>query len=124
MIDLDEANIFFADPRSKPMPKWMRDSVDSGNYVKSGAYTAQTIEYKSLMNIFAPDLAERLQQDSRYAIPVLRVTNTPDYLVYNPRTGEYVGQFDISTSDVIVPEEDRRRGAELLDKLKEMHPNA
>lgn len=117
-INIDDANKFFVDPKTQSMPKWMIASVADGNYIEFGNYRAQALEYRH-MHLFAPDIERVIEKDKNgYHVPIVRILETPEYLVFNPRTGEYVDSFRIEDPRASMSDEDRQRADELLDKLR------
>jgi len=95
-IDLKQINHFFENYKKTPMPKIVRDLVLSGTNFKLGELETKVIEWCSLRDIFSPDIAKKIDVPTEcYNIVILRRMQTPEYFVYEPRTGEYVGQVNI-----------------------------
>ena len=94
-IDLQEVNAFFGDYLNKSMPGVVRDLVLSGTKLESGNLETQVIEWRHLRNK-SPDIAKKIDAPTKgYNIPLLRNIQTPEHFVYDPGTGEYLGQFNV-----------------------------
>jgi hypothetical protein len=95
-IDLNQVNQFFENYQKTPMPQVVRDLVLSGTDLKFGELETRVIEWRSLRDIFSPEIAQKIDVNCEgYNIPVLRKVQTPEHFVYEPRTGEYLGQFNV-----------------------------
>jgi hypothetical protein len=95
-MDLEQMNHFFANYQKTPMPEVVRSLTLSGSKIIIGELETSVIEWRSLRDIFSPEIAQKIDVNcTGMNIPVLRRIQTPEHFVYDPRTGEYLGQFDV-----------------------------
>ena len=95
-IDLRLVNQFFENCPKTQMPKVVRDLILSGIDLKFGELETRVIEWRSLRDIHSPEIAQKIDANCEgYNVPVLRKMQTSEYFVYEPRTGEYLGQFNV-----------------------------
>lgn len=99
-FNLSEIEIFLLNPTHFPMPEAVRGLILSGNTLRAGNLESQVIEWHDLKE-FSHEIAEKIDAPTEgYNIPVLRrIDEIPlsepitRHFVYEPRTGEYLGQF-------------------------------
>ncbi len=95
-IDLKEIMEFFENYQERPMPRSVIDAIMSGKTLEFGDLRTNAIEWRSIRDIFSPEIARKIDVPCEgYNIPVLRKMPTPEHFVYEPRTGEYLGQFNV-----------------------------
>lgn len=98
-LDIVQINQFFENYQQTPMPKMMRELILSGDNFKFGELETEVVEWKSLRDIFSPEIAQKINANCEgYNIPVVRDHKTPEHHVYEPQTGEYLGYFEVQRS--------------------------
>ena len=99
-LDLNEITSFLEDYKNNNMPKSLRNLILRGNKIKYKELETYVIEFKSLKRNFFPEIIEKIK-DPGYNKPftLLRLSGKPNYFVYNPENGDYLGEFDITSID-------------------------
>ena len=96
-IDLTELNRFFSQYKTRPMPSVLIEQIMKGNNYSHSGLETLTIEWSNLKQLFAPEIANKIKVTTTGRnIPVLRKTLKPDYFVYHPSTGLYLGDFKVN----------------------------
>ena len=93
-IDIDQVTNFFENHKQKPMPKVVLDLVLFGTGFKFGDLETELVEWRNL-NRLSTELAQKIETYFNVGIPLVRKVQTPEYFVYHPITGEYLGQYNI-----------------------------
>ena len=99
-LDLEEIVKFFMGPRINKMPESVKIITLSGQRMKYDEFRTDTIELKNLRENWAPDIASQIESGYNLGIPVVRHIGTPNYFVYHPETGKYLGSFAINEARV------------------------
>ncbi|MBU0979942.1 MAG: hypothetical protein KJ709_04005 [Nanoarchaeota archaeon] len=106
-FDLDEINDFMANYEGKVMPESVRRIILSGEKLAGCGLESVVIEWRSLERQFSPKIAAKIEASTKGKnVPVLKETDTPNFYVYHPENGEYLGHFYVQSGfSVTVPEE-------------------
>ena len=97
-IDLKQVIDFFKNFRERRMPKSVLGLIlQDGFNLKYDNLETTVTEWRSLRDIFSPDIAAKIEVPTTgYNIPLLRLVGTPEHFVYHPHSGEYLGQFEVN----------------------------